>query len=607
MGNLLVVIPASEYFEGAEELFQVGIAGMSQLKSLQPNSVYKSEFAYAASFPRLNGTGSQITVDSSIGAFLACVGTWFHSEGFSSGDEALLLERFVKFGVEHVARGLEGFFAIVFGDPRSHEVSVITDIIGSCHFFVRTFEHAVVLSSSTLQLASLGGFTLDPIGCQEFIATASITENRTFFKEVKRLEPATCYRYGSGKLKSSVRYWRLNDLPLDSLRDSEAASALKETVIGAAQRINKVFPRTVCDLTGGYDSRFMIAAFLSGGLPITTAVSGSLSSPDVLISKALASRENLPNIWQNPNLGGSLEELQDSVRLTDGAFDVVEYSRIYTIQKTLSEQFDISVNGYAGEHGRGYGWEVLFPHAGERIPIDSRHLAKRRLVPTAFDPSIFLQDQRIDFVEHFHQVVDRTNQGLGGLPNTAQYDYCLLMLRASPWQGRIASATNQIWPCLSFFLLRSVLDVMLMLDSTDRSNSYIVRRILVEMQPRLANYPLDSGYPAIPLTWQNFYRFWPIFPMYGNRAANKVLRLLGRGSASSDKDPSPPRLLLWKDHAVRELLGKEHLLCADILESKKLADFLQRSTQREFPYERQWSRLLSLEVALHKLTSMRSF
>jgi hypothetical protein len=601
MGNFFVVVHDAGHREHAEQLFRNGIEGLTNLKSQRPSRVYGDDFAHAASFARLNGTGAPVTVDSS-GAWVVAVGTWFHSQGFASGSEARLLQRFVESGADRVAGELEGFFVILFGDPRSREVVVITDIIGSCHCFVRTWDGMVAISSSSLHLAVLGDSSLDPIGCQEFMATASMSEDRTFFEKVRKLGPVSCHRFRDGRLHSSSRYWDLRALPPDSLNEKQATSALRESVIGAARRIAAVFPRIACDLTGGYDSRFAVAAFLSAGLPIATAVSGPSFSPDVVTSKALSGRLGLPLRYQNPDSADTLDTLQKALELTDGEFNIVEYSRTYAVQRELSNHFDISVNGYAGEHGRGYGWEVLFPWAGSRRPLDPGHLAKRRLTPRTFDASVFPPGNRIDFQTHFTQVVGRTNHGLGDLPNTAQYDYCLLMLRASRWQGRIASATNQVWPCLSFFLLRSVLDVMLRINSNVRRRSYLFRKLLLEMQPGLAAYPLATGYPPLPVSWRTLHRFLPIVPEYLGRASGKVRRQLGFRKPSNHD--SSLRLRLWNDPGIRDVLGGD-ALSLEILDRKALADFLERSKREDFPYGSQWFHLLSLECALQRLKSVK--
>ncbi len=85
---------------------------------------------------------------------------------------------------------------------------MITDIIGSCHCFMRSFKNAIALSGSSLLLAGLMDFNLDPVGFQEFLYTGVIYEDRTIYREVRKLGPASIFKFSEGVLKSRQRYWR---------------------------------------------------------------------------------------------------------------------------------------------------------------------------------------------------------------------------------------------------------------------------------------------------------------------------------------------------------------------------------------------------------------
>jgi len=96
--------------------------------------------------------------------------------------------------------------------------------------------------------------------------------------------------------------------------------------------------------------------------------------------------------------------------------------------------------------------------------IDAERVARLRYLPRGFDPTIFQADQRIDLAEHLTNIVRRSNRALRKSPNTFQLDNTYISMRMHRWQGRIASSTNQIWPCLSPFMFRSILEVMLQTD-----------------------------------------------------------------------------------------------------------------------------------------------
>src|SRR5262249_61254825 len=121
----------------------------------------------------------------------------------------------------------------------------------------------VALSTSALLLAALGDATPDALAYEEFLRTGAIYEDRTFFREVKKLEPATIYRFADGALTDAIRYWRMSDLDPEAFDGEDAAQCLGERLICAADRIGATYRRPVCDLTGGLISSLLVPAFFN--------------------------------------------------------------------------------------------------------------------------------------------------------------------------------------------------------------------------------------------------------------------------------------------------------------------------------------------------------
>jgi hypothetical protein len=606
VGNFLVVVPARDAVSGAETLFLNGLAAAREVRNQIPRSTVENDWAFAASFPRRNGSGGTLVTDPSSGSWLLASGTWFHSEGYSSGSESQLLRHFLETNGRGLGSELDGFFVLIFGDARTREVVVLTDIVGSCHCFQRSFRDGIALSGSSLILASLESCRLDLVACQEFFCTGIIYENRTCYQEVRKLGAATIFHFFEGAKKSEGQYWRPVDAKPESSRGDAAIEALWEGTTRAAKRVNGLFRNPVCDLTGGYDSRALVAAFLGAGIRFATAVSGTDESADVRISQGLAQMLGLAHLHSKPMKHISFDQVQMCLALTDGEYDLVNYAQILDVHRGLSEQFDVSINGSFGEVARGYWWELLFPRVGARGPLNVHKVARRRYAAHRFDSSMFPGTERLDLVDHFAGVIERTNTGLLDLPNTFQMDNAYLLMRMQRWQGRIASSTNQIWPCLSPFMFRSVLETMLGARAMLRWRSLMIRKMLARFSPRMADYPLEHGFPAEPTTWKNFYRFFPLATYF----ADKVLHKIGgkfppRRAVKSDDGSSDPRMQLWGEEQVKEVLRPENMELAASLDSIALAGFLTRSQRVEFAFGEQWARVLSLECALQAANRAR--
>lgn len=597
MGNFFAVISPDDAQSKSEEVFKAGLDHARRIKSLEPKHKAQDACSRIASFARLNGSGGDVVKDQPTGCWLTIVGSWFQGDGYGSGDEPWLLARIIEMTVARVAQELEGFFVLVFCDPRSHEVFVVTDLMGSRHCFIRTVGECVALSTSSLLLAALGDVTPDQLGCEEFLRTGAIYEDRTLFREVKKLAPATVYRFAGGKLSDAIQYWRMCDLELDEYDGEDAAQLLGERLIGIVEQITAVYRRPACDLTGGYDSRSVVAAFLNAGIRFETTVAGNDVDPDVIISKGLSKRMGLANRHFELEGPVSTESLKEALRLTDGECDLIQYSRVQSLHRALSSDFDVSVNGSYGEIARGYWWNLLFPKTGKLEPLDCRKLVAKRYAADPSSPDLFPPGAGLDFIEHLAILIGRLNRGLDGWPNTAQMDHAYLMLRMHRWQGRIASATDQIWPCLSPFMFRSALEIALQTTVRTRKQSRLVRSLMAMLCPQLAEYPLAQGYPAAPLTLKNLPRFAPVMRRYAEKAWSRTTeRLFNHPVVSRESKPERQRLL--NDEEIRETLSPAKMKLSRLIDPLRLQDFLESSQQPGFEFDAQWRRVLAAEMTL---------
>lgn len=553
----------------------------------------KNDWSLATVYPRCNGSGTPIAIDPATGSWLAALGTWFHDS--RNNHPAYLLQRYLDGGAQQLARELNGFFALVIGDAGSRATLVITDVVGSLHFYCRQTNSGTALSTSSRALARLASVTLDPTGCDEFISTGVMYEERTFYKEVRKLPPATISTFLDGKLADRSSYWAPAELNPDSLSAEDARERLWETLSIAVHQINGNFDSVVCDLTGGYDSRAVLAAFLGGDKRFATVVSGPEESQDVTVSAGLAEMLDLQHLHYPGSASPiTAEEQKCILRATDGECDLTEYIHVARIHRDLSRQFAISINGSFGELARGYWWELLFPSTGKCRKLDSRRLAQRRYV-TGSQSTLLQSHLHFDLVTHFQGVVDRTIAGLEGCPNTFQMDITYLRMRMQRWQGRLASSTNQIWPCLSPFMFRPVLETMLQARSAARRRSLLIRLMLARYQPPLANYPLEHGYPAQPASWANVGRFWPLAPYYGKKVVKKIQQRLHVDRA--DLTPAVQQHL-WSSDLLRDVFIPSSMKSTSIFDMDRVKSLVSDFQPGGVRAGSQLSRLLSLELAL---------
>jgi hypothetical protein len=461
----------------------------------------------------------------------------------------------------------------------------------------------VALSTSSLLLAALDDATPDTMACEEFLSTGAVYEDRTLFREVRKLEPATVYRFADGALAEAIRYWRMTDLDPDVFDGEDAAQCLGERLICAADRIAATYRRPVCDLTGGYNSRLVVAAFLNAGVEFETAVVGLDTDPDVIISRALSKLIGAPNSRLKPAEVLQGQRLEEALRLTDGECDLIHFARVHSPRDGLSARFDVSVNGSCGEIARDYGWNMLFPKVGRREPIDYRELATRCYAADPCSPDLFPPGAAFDIVGRLAMIIRRLNEGLDGWPNTAQMDHAHLALRMQRWYGRIWSGVDQVCPSVSPFMFRSTLETALQTTANTRRRSRLVRGLMSMLSHRLAAYPLEHGYPAAPFT----LRYLPQFVPAAWRCAKKAWDTAQERYFASQPAPKPDRLRLLHDDEIRETLNPATMRLGRLIDPSLLRSFLESSRQVCFAFDRQWRRVLAAEMTLRFVNGARRY
>src|SRR3990172_5142303 len=140
MGNFFVVAPVLSVQKEADCALARGLGLARSLDLSEPNGMVKRSWSLAASFARDNGSGSPVASDVETGSWLTSIGTWFHPLETGPNDNGFLLDRYLRLGSDNLAQELEGFFTFIVGDGRTGEIIAITDIIGSCHAFMRAYD-----------------------------------------------------------------------------------------------------------------------------------------------------------------------------------------------------------------------------------------------------------------------------------------------------------------------------------------------------------------------------------------------------------------------------------------------------------------------------------
>jgi hypothetical protein len=438
--------------------------------------------------------------------WLASIGYWTHPRLQPNDNTALL--KLLGQGRPSVLEELDGMYAIAWYARSTSTLTIATDHIGRLHVFYAINSAGIFVSSSCTALARAVASDPDPVAVYEMLATGTIFEDRTPFRQIRRIPAASVLEFRNGLLCHTTVH---NDLMSASPAESAlGAEELLEVLENSVRVLLDPYENPLSDLTGGYDSRLVLGLFLRLHRTVTVTVSGPSTDPDVRVAKELARRVGVPIEVAGPELTqGCQNRFDDVLRatvLSEGGFDPIAYTAIERIHSAHAEHFDVSVNGSGGELLRNYWWDRSHIRGASQDVVAE---GAQRFARGAVVSSIVTREFRFDLVRHFEEVVARCLDHVKGAPAYAKLDRLYLLLRMQCLIGSIASATNQIWTPAAPLLQRASLKAVLRLNPLLRLDAKVMRQMYALCSTTLATYPLETGFPPMAMSLPSLWRFVP--------------------------------------------------------------------------------------------------
>ncbi len=595
MGQLLIIHDADE--RNVPVLLAEALDRFDRLCGLEPLDRWVAGPLAVVKFPRGFKGSTGIARAERSQRWSAGAGTWLYRGTALETALDAVSRRLARDpgGLPAVLDELDGAFALATGDGSGPPL-LVTDRVGSLHVYRRRIGTAVVASTSSMVLAALGPVTWDPASCAEFLATGTVFETRTLFREIEKLGPAELHRLGDEGPGARTRYWEPGATFWDRSPRRGTVAELGRALQQGLRDVAAAFPAPVMDLTGGLDSRALLAAMLRAELSFDTVVNGAPGHPDVEAANDIARAFGLSHRHQPPAADWAArwwDSARVALSLCDGEYDVLEYARTLENHRRVAGRFDATINGSGGEFAKGYWWELLFPYTGRRRPIDERRLAAGRFATDPWSDRLRAGELRLDLVEHFAAVIARANARLTGHRNTALLDHVYLALRMQRWQGRIASATHRLWPCVSPFMLREPMELAFSAPPRTRVRNRMSRRLIEHLEPRLSRMPLAGGLPAAPLRPGTAHRYVPL----AREMLGKLRRRLpggGVAAAAPARDVALETLLGSEE--VRTLLAVDRMRTRELYEPRELHRYVAAALERPAGHASQLGRILTLEL-----------
>lgn len=366
--------------------------------------------------------------------------------------------------------GLNGTFHGLLVDRNYGTATLFNDRYGMHRIYYHESKDAFYFAAEAKAILAVRRELrrLDPRGLGEFVSCGSVLENRTLFKDIRVLPPASAWVFRNGSLSRKDSYFHPRSWEEQETLDLESYYRRLRDVF--AQNLPRYFrgsQRVAMSLTGGLDTRMIMAwqRAKPGSLPCYTFGGMLRECRDVTVARQVArvcGQSHQVITVGKEFLSRFPSYAERTVFLADGSVDVGRSPDLY-LNELARQIAPVRLTGNCG---------------GELL----------RRVRT-FEPGEPLRGLfRPEFLRYVHQARKTYNRAFTGHPVS------LAAFKQGPWhhQGVLALEQTQVSmrsPFLDNDFLRTVFRAPLPM----LADSGVSTRLIADGSPDLLRIPTDRG------------------------------------------------------------------------------------------------------------------
>ncbi len=234
----------------------------------------------------------------------------------SECDTEVLLRGYEEWGIDKLVPRLRGMFAFAIWDNTRQKLFLVRDRLGVKPLIYANREREIGFASTVSALRAAGlAHEIDEDAVLEFLEFGYVTDQRSIYRELKKVPPATIVEWHNGEI-SQRTYWTLPEIDESHRITFDEAVEEAEKLIIEAVRLRLVADVPIgALLSGGIDSTLVCWAMKRLHADVKAFTVGTPDDPADESSQATSIGQKLGIAHQVVTLGSAeapLEELADA-------------------------------------------------------------------------------------------------------------------------------------------------------------------------------------------------------------------------------------------------------------------------------------------------------
>jgi len=410
---------------------------------------------------------------------------------FTIGNDAeYCLHSYEEYGKGFV-NSLNGSFVLTIYDLKQMKVTIVNDRYGLRPLYYAMSGGKLLFASEVKAILEDNAFkrALNDEAIADFLACGPIVGNKTFFRGIETLPPASVLTY-DGRNVSIEQYWDFNYEPDYSIPDNEIADQLVQTFKKAVDIRVRDNLRYGVGLSGGLDSRSIVGAMdKSKRQDVTAFTFGIKGCDEAKIAEIVAKKAGTKHIFMEIDPDEvTTPYSEDVVRISDG-MDYIGIGHQLFAYRKVRPYVDALFDGLEGDillagaypmpracEGKDDNELARMIHASARVFSD--HMLALLFTD---DYYVKIKDVRLQSIK------DYLGKKSGHPAN--KFDYVRLQTVVRRWNLLGNIIMRSVMEDITPFFDNNFIDLILKIPPELRANHHIYRKFLIKLAPELAAIP----------------------------------------------------------------------------------------------------------------------